>query len=198
MKHTKSQSGLRRCLVAGAVLVALTPGVAWAEDGGLPVNDLVEALFNFALFVFLMYYFAKKPIVTFFRERSQRIGHDMEEAGRLREEAQALLEDYSGRLEQFDRERDEILDGYRREGERERDAIIEAANAVAIRMKQEARTAIQYEIKSARDRLTGRIVEEAVSLAHKRVQEKIDAAGHSRLVDEYITALGSVEDGARH
>lgn len=178
--------------------MALTPGVAWAEDGGLPVNDLVEALFNFALFVFLMYYFAKKPIVTFFRERSQRIGHDMEEAGRLREEAQALLEDYSGRLEQFDRERDEILDGYRREGERERDAIIEAANAVAIRMKQEARTAIQYEIKSARDRLTGRIVEEAVSLAHKRVQEKIDAAGHSRLVDEYITALGSVEDGARH
>lgn len=180
------------------LLVICTATVAWAssEEGGFPLNDMSEAIVNFLVFGFLLYYFLKKPIGQFFKERSQRIGREMEEAGRLRREAQALLDEYSAKLDSFEKEKDEILDGYRREGARERDDILAAAKLHAERLKEDSAKTIEFEIKAARETLKGRMVEAAVDLAREHVKSKLDSKAGNRLVDDYIGAIGGADKAA--
>jgi len=180
------------------LVVTLSATVAWAsgEEGGFPVNDMSEAIVNFVVFAFLLYYFLKKPVGQFFKERSQRIGREMEEAGRLRREAQALLDEYSAKLDSFEKEKDEILEGYRREGARERDDILAAARVHAERLKEDSAKTIEFEIKAAREALKGRMVEAAVDLAREHVQSKLDKKATNRLVDDYIGAISGADKAA--
>ena len=191
-----------RCVVIGLGAVALS--VFWTStasassgEASFPTNDIIEALVNFTLFIGLLYYLGKKPIVKYFKERSEHLRDDIDEAGRLRKEAQELLDDYSSRLEQFDQERETILEGYRREGARERDEIIASAKEHAERLREDATVAIQYDLKEARQALRERIIEEAATLAKKRIESMLDKDTNTRLVDAYIGDLEGVEDHAR-
>lgn len=203
MKTTTFKRVFRSVAIGlGAVtLTAFWASAAWASggetDAGIPWGDVSEALVNFALFIGLLYYFGKKPLVKYFKQRSEGLRNDIAEAGRLRKEAEELLSDYSSRLDKFDQERATILEGYRREGARERDEILAAAKEHAERLREDATVAIQYDLKEARQALQERIIEEAVSLAKKRIEKKLDKETNIRLVDEYIGALADVEDHAR-
>ncbi len=197
----------KRVLAFAAALTAIfwTLSALAAGGGGhgdptqptpIPGNDIVEAIINFTLFILLLWYFGKGPVGKFFTERRAALAADIEEARRLREEAEEKLTSYSSRLDTIDSERKEILEGYRRQAEEEREAIVSAAKAVAERLKEEAKIAIEHEVKRARTELKEQVVEEAIQSARDKVREKLDAGTRARLVDDYASALGSIEGGA--
>ena len=196
-KNTFKRIAIGLGVTALTLFWASTALASEGGDAGIPVGDLIEGVVNFIIFIFLLYYLGKKPIAKYFKERSEGLRNDISEAGRLRKEAEELLSDYSSRLKQFDEERETILQGYRREGERERDEIIAAAKEHAERLRADSTIAIQYDLKEARQALQERIIEEAVALAKKRIEKKLDNETNIRLVDDYIGDLAGVEDHTR-
>lgn len=152
-------------------------------------NDIGEAIVNFGIFAFLLIYFARAPFKKFLETRSQTISNQLDEAGRLHAEAEATLDEYRSKLEEFDQEKEKVLEGYRRRGEKERDAIIADAKDHAERLKKDAKTVLEYEIKRARKNIQERIVDHALEQAKAKIAESLDTKRKRELVAEYIDAL---------
>jgi F-type H+-transporting ATPase subunit b len=162
------------------------------DQGTIPWNDLTEAIVNFILFVGLLYYFGKGPVAEFMKNRSDTIGSEIAAAKRLREEAEAELAEYRGKLEQFDRQREEILEGYVKAGESEAEALVEAAREHAERLKRDAEISIQQEIIRARTALSEEIVQDALSVARQTIRERLDDGMKAALVKDYTVSLGKM------
>ncbi len=206
MRNPIQNPARRLAALGGAGLTLFASAAAYAADAHgdplapspVPWNDATEAIVNFAIFVFLLYYFLRKPVMEFLAQRRMKLAADIEESERLRDEAEKKLADYATRLERIDAERAEILEGYRVRAEEERKAILAEARAVAERMKTEAKVAMEQELVRARAQLKERIVEEAVELARQKLRDRMDAQTNARLVDEYTTQLRRIPQTTPH
>jgi len=157
---------------------------------------MIEAFVNFAIFVGLLYYFAKKPVKTFLETRSQTVSTQLEEAARLRREAEGMLAKYKAKLQKIDDERREIVEGYLKQAEKERREILENARELAERLKADATVTITYEVKQAQKQLRERIVDEAVQIAREIIEKKLDQKAREKLVDENTEALAQMKGRA--
>jgi F-type H+-transporting ATPase subunit b len=142
-----------------------------------------------AFFAVLLYYGVPGLIAKALDDRAAAIRKELDEARRLREEAQNLLADYQKK--------------HRNAGQ-EAEAIIEQARHEAQAYAQETRTALaetlerrtrQAEEKIARaeaqavDEVRAAAVDMAMAAAEKILREKTTGAGGAALVDESIRNL---------
>ena len=142
-----------------------------------------------AFFAVLLYYRVPGLIAKALDDRAAAIRKELDEARRLREEAQNLLADYQKK--------------HRNAGQ-EAEAIIEQARHEAQAYAQETRTALaetlerrtrQAEEKIARaeaqavDEVRAAAVDMAMAAAEKILREKAAGAGGAALVDESIRNL---------
>lgn len=217
-----------RLVLALLALAAFTPSLAWAQDdhgagagaehnegaehdaeaaasshepaheGGVPVNDLIEALFNFAIFLAVLVYFLRRPISEYMQKRSRGVSSQLDEAAAIRKQAEEKLAEYKRRLEEFDREREKILANYRKEAEEEQAEILADARKTAERVRADAHKVIEFELKGARTALRERIVAEAVTQARAAIEQRLDEKTRERLVREYIDTLARLKTEARN
>ncbi|MHA1188913.1 MAG: F0F1 ATP synthase subunit B family protein [Alphaproteobacteria bacterium] len=145
-----------------------------------------------ALLVFIggMFYL-KVPgkIIEVLDGRADKIRNDIEEARKLREEAQALLADYQRRSSQVEQEAREIIDLAKREATvlakeakvRMEDYVVRRTRAVEQRIAQ-AETQALAEVRS-------RAVDVAAAAAASILAEKTVGADGDRLVDDAIATV---------
>jgi F-type H+-transporting ATPase subunit b len=142
-----------------------------------------------AFFAVLLYYKVPALIAKALDDRAEGIRKELDEARRLREEAQNLLADYQKK--------------HRNAGQ-EADAIVEQARRVAQLYAEETRTALgealerrtrQAEEKIARaeaqavDDVRAAAVDMAIAAAEKVLREKAAGAAGATLIDDTIRSL---------
>ena len=69
------------------------------EGLGINIPQLIAQLVSFLVLFGLLYFFAYKPILRMFDERSQRIKDSVEQAEKVKEEAAAAEEENRKKLE---------------------------------------------------------------------------------------------------
>jgi F-type H+-transporting ATPase subunit b len=179
----------------GVLLVAEPALAASAGDGhGFPWAAFITSLINLAIFVAIIYKFAGGNIAEFFKNRRETLVHDLEEARKLREEADARLEEYTTRLDALEDERKRLLEEYHEQGEREKKRIIADAKRQVEKMRSDAETTIDQEIKKAIASLERQVVDLAVGMTEKMASEKLDAGKQKSLVDDYVSELSTIEE----
>ena len=118
-----------------------TPG-AEHEEGGhhgeWDYSKLAWSFINFIVWLVALTYLLRKPMSEFLINRREQVASQLEEARRLKEEAERTYQEYSERLDQLDEERASLLEEMRAAGEAERKRIIEEAEAKAARMRKDA------------------------------------------------------------
>ena len=157
-----------------------------------PIKLLFQAI-NFLLLLFILRAVAYKPLVRMMDARSERIRNDLDEARRLREEGERDRETYRSQL---NRARDEAR------------AILEEANNVAARIReqaiidaesqnhvtlQRARDEIVREKEHAIAELRREVGDLAIRVATQVVGRSLDGNDQRRLVEE---ALSQVQPAA--
>jgi F-type H+-transporting ATPase subunit b len=157
-----------------------------------PIKLLIQA-FNFIVLLFILRAVAYKPLLKMMDARSERIRNDLDESRRLREESERDRETYRAQL---NRARDEAR------------AILEEANNVAARIReqaiidaesqnhitlQRARDEIAREKEHAIAELRSEVGDLAIRVATQVVGRSIDSSDQQRLVDE---ALAQVQPAA--
>jgi F-type H+-transporting ATPase subunit b len=170
--------------------LAAAPAFAAAPADGFPWNYWVTGMINLVIFLFIIYKFALPHIQSFFGQRSESFVYNLEASARLRQEAEARLEDYSARLDALEKEREALLDEYHAQGEREKERMIDAAKKTVEKMRADAELTIAQEVKKAVAMLEQQAVDLAVEMAHRMAQERIDRPMQSKLVDSYVEDLG--------
>jgi len=133
---------------------------------------------------------AGKFIVGALDKRTDRIRNDLDEARRLREEAQELLASYERKQREAEKEAEGIVAHAREEAERlGRRAATELEAQVARRRQQALDRIGQAEADAVRD-VRAAAVDLALKATRKLLAEKIDDRQQSKLVDEAIAEIG--------
>lgn len=155
--------------------------------------DLAFKIFNFAVFVTVIYVFAKKPVVSFLKKRQESIKQAIEDAEGAKQEGKQVFDEYEAKVRGLDQEIERIRRQLIQEGERERERIIAEAREMAEKIKRQAEIAAQQEIKMVKAQLQEEMAAMTVQLAEDLLQKHLKPQDHERLVDEYIERMRSAQ-----
>jgi F-type H+-transporting ATPase subunit b len=178
-------------LLLPALVLAAGTGGGHADSGAL-LRDFAYRSFNFALMVGLLAYFVRKPIRNGLRSRREEIEKTLADAQAAKEAAEAKYREYSAKLEKATEEIAAISASIRREGELERDKILESAREMSAKIQQEADAKAANAVASAKVELREEAARLAVELAEDMLKKEFSPKDQKRLVDEYMQKVGEL------
>ncbi len=129
-------------------------------------------------------------------ERHDQIKNALEEAAKLREQAQTKLSELESKLKSADDEIKAMVEGIRKDAEADKARILENADKLAAQMKRDAESRIAAEIESARASLTREVTDAATAATEKILRDKLQPTDQSKLVSSFISDLGSNKGGS--
>lgn len=182
-----------RSIIVAALLVLCLAATAWASEGGVShekLMDFVYRLMNFAVMAVVLVVLLRKPLKNAMSGRTKAIAEELEELEAKRDQARREYAEMESRLADAEGEREKILAEYRAQGERERERIIAEAQESAERIKGQAQFTIEQETKEAKAMLRREVSEMSAALAEDLLKQNITADDQSRLVDEYLDKVG--------
>lgn len=174
------------------------------EDGGKPedcheapspilpeTKEIVWGAISFTILFVLLAKFAYPGIKKGMQARTERIRDNLDEAERVRTEAQTILEDYQRQLADARNEANRIIEEARQTADQLRRDLMQRAESEVNELKQRT----QDDINAARDRTMGELREQvaglAIELAEKVVESSLDRDTNMRLIERYIDQVGS-------
>lgn len=152
-------------------------------------NTVFWAGVAFVILVVLVYRPAKRFLTGALDERIARIREEIEEAQRLREEAQSTLAAYQRRQREALQEAEKIIEHAREEAERTRArAEAELDEALKRREQQAAEKIAQAEAAALED-IRSRAVDLAVGATAKVLEQKLSGKTGEKTVSDAIKGL---------
>jgi F-type H+-transporting ATPase subunit b len=156
------------------------------------MTEMAEFWVAIAFVVFLLilvYYRVPKLIAKSLDDRAEAIRKELDEARRLREEAQTLLADYQKRHRNVGQEADAIVDQARREAEAfAHETRISLKDTLERRTKQ-AEDKIARAETQAVDEVRAAAIDVAMAAAERILREKTAGSGGASLIDQSIRDL---------
>ncbi len=147
---------------------------------------------SFAIFVILAWRPLKKAMLTALDDRTERIRNDIDEAARLREEAQALLASYIRKQRDAAAEAEEILRHAKTEAKRFKDqAVADLENALVRREAQAMERIAQAEAQAIAE-VRAFAVDLAIAATRRLLADQASRGDlAARLIDDSIQVIGA-------
>jgi len=171
-------------------LISISIAFAAAEgEGGHDSKewiDLGKKTFDFIVLVGLLYWLLAAQIKEFFSGRRVEIKKTLEESVVKKADAEKKYREYSEKIDKASVEIDGICEMIMAQGITEKQKIIEDAEKAAKKMKEDARTRIEQELKGASDQLKAQAVQLSVQIAEEILKRSITVQDHEAMVKEYM------------
>jgi F-type H+-transporting ATPase subunit b len=157
---------------------------------------------NWVIIAFVLFFvlFGRKlwsALAQMLDDRAAKVRTELEEAARLRQEAEAMLRDAEARRAEALREAQAMIDGAKNEAGRVAAAAAAEAEAAARRREQMALDRIAAAEKAAVEDVRAAAVEVATAAARQVISEGLSAEADARLIDTAITRLPGALAGRR-
>jgi F-type H+-transporting ATPase subunit b len=166
-----------------------------AKVTGLSVHQahLAAIGLNFAIVVFLVYWFARKSVPAALRHRTESIQRALEEARAASRDAGQRLSEIEARLSKLDSEIAQMQTSAEKEAQAEEIRVRQAAEEDLKKVVQAAEQEIDAAVKQARRELMSQTADLAVALARKQIH--VDPATDQSLVRDFTVKLASENGG---
>jgi len=156
-----------------------------AAPKGWMATDTYRVM-NFAVLAIGLFLLLRKPVAQALNGRIQDIKDQLSDLETQKQAAEKQLADYNERLARLDQEAKEIMEQYIQQGHEAKARILEAAEASAEKLEEQAKRNIEHEFAQAKEKLHAEIIAKALAEAEKIVTSKITDDDQNRLVDEYL------------
>ena len=157
------------------------------EDPSQVKGDL--AIFSaivFLLLVIILRKFAWGPIAGGLEKREHHIAHEIAAAEKANADARMLLADYQKKLDAAQAETRAILEEARRDAEQSRQEQLAEATKESKLIIERGKREIEDAKDAALRELAQVATDQALALAGKLLQQKLQPADHARLIDEAL------------
>lgn len=183
-------------LVAFSVLFGplLLSAASPEESHGSALLEYLGKTVNFILLFGLLAFLLARPIRAFLAARAAQAKAEMEEAESSRREAEQKLADIGERLRRLDEEVSRLKGKGEAEGRAEAERILARARGEAEKLWAFARQEISHQVEDARRELRAYAAGLAVSLARSRIEKRLTAEVHARLIDASISDIGKLNE----
>jgi F-type H+-transporting ATPase subunit b len=160
-------------------------------EGILHSVDFWGAVVNSTLLFAILYFATRKKIAKAMEDRRSSVQVQLEEAKRLREQAEGRHREYETRLAQLDAELASLRASVVHTGEAERDRLVKEAEAKAARMGEDASRLIESRLKQLEKDLHREVVLAAIGAAQQELEKKTTADDQTRIATEYLKTVES-------
>ena len=147
-------------------------------------------LLNFLALFFVAKHFLIGPVMQLIQARQKEIDNQYADAEAAKTQAEALQAEYQLKLEDAQAASEKIVKEAVARGQSREEEILRQAQAEADAIREKANADIAMEKRKAVNDAKDEISVIAVAIAGKVVGRELQAADHSRLVDEFINELG--------
>jgi F-type H+-transporting ATPase subunit b len=170
-------------------------GINWTDFGNKEQPPFAAQLLNFAILLGIFFYFGRKPVMAGLKARRDSVAKEIEEAQRMKKEADERAKMYQAKLARLEEELATTKAALVQAGKGERDRIIREAEEKAERLARDAKELLVQESKQIRQDLVNETIDLAMQAAEEVLKERITGADQQRLADEYLAGLGAPRRG---
>lgn len=174
-------------------MILLTSGETMTRLFNLDWQLIADSVLTMIAILFLfaaLSYFLFNPARKMLNGRTEKIKGELSQAAEDMAKAQAMKEEYEGKLRDIRKEADGIMADARRKAILSENQIIGEAKAEAARIMERARMEAELEKKKAADDVKKEMIAVASMMAGKVVSGAIDATVQEGLIDETLREMG--------
>jgi F-type H+-transporting ATPase subunit b len=164
------------------------------EKGQPP--PFLASLLNFGILAFVLYRFGRKPLAEALVKRKQAIMGEIDNATKLKKDAEDRLRDLQDKLDRMEDTLAELHAEFALSAEEEKKHVLAEAEERRVRMRRDAEFRIEQELKSARAELLQEAVANAVLAAEEILAKQVGASDLDRLAEDYLSSVGAALSGA--
>jgi F-type H+-transporting ATPase subunit b len=192
--------GYRILAVMALALLLLGGGLAFGETGGDHgdghgaaskgwVKEDTYRVMNFTVLAVALFFILRKPASQALNGRIQGIREQLEDLEAKKTAAEKTLAEYDTKLATLEKEAEQLVADYVKQGEAAKAKILAEAATSADKLKEQAKRNIEHEFKRAKEQLRDEVVEAALVKAESVIQDRISDDDQNRLVDEYLAKV---------
>ncbi len=176
------------------LLMLLSPALLLAADAGHHegVDYLRHVLFpylNFFILFFVLFLAAKKPVKEFFLARSKGIAASLDQAAHEKQEAQTRFQQQESRLQNIDKEMEELRANFKQQGELTKTKIIEESKNNAKSIKDLSSRLAGQELLRVKESLREDAVNTVLANASQMVKNQFNDQDQARLFENNLGRL---------
>ncbi len=183
--------GIATPILTGLILLGfcLPAFASGGEPAPFNLTQMIAAVVNFAIFLFIIVHFGRKGIASFYQNRAETQLAAVRQAEELLKQAAEIHDKIKVQRDNLDQETREMVQAAKARAEQQGAEIVEAAKNQAERMIGDAKRTIDTEIASAKVKLREELVSEAVKFAESDLSGRLDENGQKKLVDQFMTKM---------
>ena len=190
---------MRRAVWAAALVAVFLPAVASAEEGSafLGIPRPLWLTINLIGFLILLVWFVGRPLGQFLQSRRDGIRGELEAAREKLAEAERLRQQVVERLEQVEREMEEMMQQAEAAGAREAERIRALAEEEAARFLEKVGAEIGRRSAETRQQLAADTATLAAELARELLARETTDGDRARILERSLMALAEGPGGRR-
>ncbi|MBX2814196.1 MAG: ATP synthase F0 subunit B [Myxococcales bacterium] len=152
---------------------------------------LVGSLFtNFILLFTFLIWKGAPAVADSLKKRRVQMAHDLEEAQAKQTEAETRLGQYQEKLDNLQREIDQVITSYEVEAGRDCERFESETQKAIARIERETEITIAQETRKAEAAIRAAAIEATIRLVEEKMKQQIKPTDHERLTQQYIESLG--------
>jgi F-type H+-transporting ATPase subunit b len=161
---------------------------------GIDPALLIAYLINFVVLLFLLRLFLYRPILNMREERRQKIQESLDQADKVRQEAEIQRADFQRELENAHKTSQDATARVVQETEKMREAILAQARQEAEQIREQARQQIELERQQAAADLQRQVVDLAVDLTRKVIGQTVavNEQAQRQLINQFLSEVGDL------
>lgn len=188
-KHTCACLAIVMQLAFAALAVAADKGGAERSIFGGSLGNVVITAIVFVIVVYVLGKFAWPPIMNGLNERERVIRESLENAKNEREEAKALLAEYTAQIDRAREEASVIVEQGRKNAESTARRIQDEAREEAGKIVERAKREITLATDAAKTEVYELAAELSLDVAKRVVRKELSPSDHRDLIKESLKAM---------
>jgi F-type H+-transporting ATPase subunit b len=144
---------------------------------------------NFVVLLIILIVLLRKPISQALSGRIKGIQDQLNDLEAKKKEAEKQLAEYNEKLSLLDRQAEDIVAEYIKQGNEAKSRILQEAKSAAEKIEAQARKNIEQEFDAAKEKLQIEVFDKALAQAENMIKENISSEDQDRLVDEYLSKV---------
>jgi F-type H+-transporting ATPase subunit b len=170
----------------------LAEATAKSKNPILPSGaEIVWGVFSFLILFAILAKFAFPAVNKMMQDRTERIRNNLEEADRVRGEAEGILAEYKQQLADARSEANRIIEEARQAAEQLRQELLARADEEVAELRQRNMEDLRLAQDRAVSQLQNQVRGLAIDLAERVVAANLDRDRNLQLVDQYIAELNA-------
>jgi len=159
---------------------------------GIDMNTVISAvsnLINVAILAVVLAFLLYRPVRDVLRKRTERISRQLQQADDEMTRAMELRQQYEQKIEEIDREREELLGEARKQAADTSRRLLSEAKTEADAVKERAARTVEMEWERAESQMRTAIIDVSSLMAEKFVKLAINKETHDNLLNEAMSDL---------